>query len=177
MNRTRFAVPKMDCARERLGRDRVVGRRTLDARFDTPEPVPHPKGVRGFANRLSVVFLTLALVAGQAGVCAGWMSTPEARMACCSDAGPCPMHKSESEDGSTRVLTQAEADRCCAASEQDDSAPSPTGPAFSVTLAVALSPLPALLPQLESHASISRASVPIPPAHVPKYVLLSVFLV
>ncbi len=178
-SQTRFASQRWIVRqRERFGPDGVAGRRTLDARFDTPEPVPHPKGVRGFANRLSVVFLTLALVAGQAGVCPGWMATPEARMACCSEDGPCSMHKSDSaDDESKRVVSQAEADRCCAASEQDDSAPSPTGPAFTITLAVALSPLPALLPQSESHVSISRASVPIPAAHVPKHVLLSVFLV
>ena len=146
--------------------------------FDTPEPVPHAKAVQRVANRLSVVFLTLAIAAGQAGVCAGWIATPEARMACCSDDGRCPMHKSGSEDDeSNRMVSQAEADRCCAASEQDDSAPSPTGPAFSVTLAVALSPLPALLRQPECHVSMSRTSVPIPTAHVAKHVLLSVFLV
>lgn len=129
-------------------------------------------------RRLPTVLLTLALATGQASVCAGWMSSPEARMACCADHGPCPMHKSDSEDDeSTRVVSQLEADRCCAASEHDDSAPSPTGPAFSVTVAVALSPLPPLLPRPESHVSISRASVPIPTAHVPKHVLLSVFLV
>lgn len=99
-------------------------------------------------------------------------------MACCSDKGQCPMHKSDSEDdGPKRVVSQAEADQCCAAAEQDDSAPSPTGPAFCVTLAVVLSPLPALLPQLEPHASTSRASVPLPPARVAKHLLLSVFLV
>ena len=130
-----------------------------------------------FSRRCSVVLLTLALVVGQVGVCAGWMATPEARMACCSDDGPCPMHKSDSEDGPTRVITQAEADRCCAASEQDDSAPSPTGPAFLVTLTIALSPIPALLPEPEPHPDFWRASVPIPTAHVPKHVLLSVFLV
>ena len=147
-------------------------------RFDRLDPVPHAKGVQRLANPLSVVFLALALVAGQAGVCAGWMATPEARMACCSDDGPCSMHRSDSaDDESKRVVSQAEADRCCAASEQDDSAPLPTGPAFSITLAVALSPAPALLPQPDSHASISRISVPIPTAHVAKHVLLSVFLV
>ena len=119
----------------------------------------------------------LALAAGQAGVCAGWMATHEARMACCSDDGPCPMHRSESEDGPTRVVTQAEADRCCAASEHEDSTPSQSNAAFFVTLAVALSPIPGLLPAPEAHADIWRASVPIPASHVPKHLLLSVFLV
>jgi hypothetical protein len=137
-----------------------------------------PKGVLRFGNRLAVVFLTFSLVAGQAGVCPGWMPTPEARMACCSEDGPCPRHKSDSEDdGSNRVVSQAEADRCCAASERDDSAPSPTGLAFSVTLPLALSPVPSLLPEPEPYLNTWRASVPIPSAHVPKHVLLSVFLV
>jgi hypothetical protein len=130
-----------------------------------------------FGNRLSVVFLALALAAGQAGVCAGWLPTPEARMACCSGDGPCPMHTSGSEDdGSKRVVSQAEADHCCAASEREDSAPSPAGPAFSVTLPIALSPVPSLL-EPEPHRNISRASTPIATARVPKHVLLSVFLV
>ena len=133
--------------------------------------------VVSFSRRLSAVLLALALVAGQAGVCAGWMPTPEARMACCSEDGPCPMHKSESEDGPTRVVSQAEADRCCAASEHEDSTPSPSNAGFFLTLAVALSPIPGLLPAPEAHADIWRASVPIPTGHVPKHVLLSVFLV
>jgi hypothetical protein len=106
------------------------------------------------------------------------MATPEARMACCSDDGPCPMHRSESEDdGSTRVVSQAEADRCCAVSQQDDSAPSPSNPGFSLTLAIVISPVPVLIPEPEAHADIWRASVPIPAARVPKHLLLSVFLV
>ena len=131
-----------------------------------------------FTRRIVAALLTLVLAAGQASVCAGWMPTPEARMACCSDDGPCPMHKSDSEDDeSKRVVSQAEADRCCAASEQDDSAPSPTGPAFFVTLAVALSPVSALIPDPQAAVELWRASVPIPTTHVPKHLLLSVFLV
>jgi hypothetical protein len=131
-----------------------------------------------FSKRLSAVLVTLALAAGQAGVCAGWMPSPETRMACCSDDGPCPMHKSDSEnEESTRVVSQAEADRCCAASEQDDSAQSPSNIAFSVTLAVVISPVPVLIPEPDAHAQVWRVSVPIPAAHVPKHLLLSVFLV
>jgi hypothetical protein len=130
-----------------------------------------------FSRRLSVVLLTLALVAGQAGVCAGWMATPEARMACCSDGGLCPMHQSDSEDVPTRIVTQAEADRCCAASEREDSTPSQSNASFLLTLAVAVSPIPGLLPAPEAHVDVWRASVPIPTSHVPKHVLLSVFIV
>jgi hypothetical protein len=144
---------------------------------DTDGAVPHSRRVLRLSRRLSAVLVTFALVAGQAGVCAGWTATPEARMACCADDGPCPMHKSEPEDGSTRILTQAEADRCCAASEQDDSAPSPSGAAFLVSLGIVLSPVPALIPDPPAHVELWRASVPIPTAHVPKHLLLSVFLV
>ena len=140
--------------------------------------MPHPTAVRRFANRLSVAFLTVALVAGQAGVCAGWKGTPEARMACCSGDGPCPMHTSDSEDDeANRVVSQADADSCCAASEQDDSTPSPSSAGFFVALGTVLSPVPALIPDPPAHVDLWRASVPGPTAHVPKHLLLSVFLV
>lgn len=131
-----------------------------------------------FSKRVSAVFLTFAFAASQAGVCAGWVATPDARMACCSDDGQCPMHKSESEDdGSKRVVSQAEADRCCAASEQDGAAPSPSHVAFAISLGVVISPVPVLIPEAEAHADIWRASVPRPAARVPKHLLLSVLLV
>lgn len=134
--------------------------------------------VVSLSRRLPAVLLAFALAASHAGVCAGWMPTAEARMTCCSDDGSCPMHKSDSQDyGSTRVVSQAEADRCCALSEQDDTAPSPAGVAVFVTFGAALSPVPALFREPERHADTSRASVPIPTAHVPKHLLLSVFLV
>jgi hypothetical protein len=130
-------------------------------------------------RRASAVLLTLALAAGQPGICAGWMATPEARIACCSDDGTCPMHTARSGDhGTTRNVTQADADRCCAASEQDDSAPSPSTIAISIALAIVHAPIGVLNAERDAHANISRrASVPIPAAHVPKHLLLSVFLV
>ena len=142
---------------------------------DTSCAVPHPERVLSFGHRLSAVLLTLALALGQAGVCAGWMATPEARMACCADDGSCPMHKSRAlDDGSTRV-SQAEADRCCAASEPDPP-PAPAGPAFSATLAPPVSPVAVMIPEPESRRDTASRSAP-GPAHVPRYLLLSVFLV
>lgn len=88
------------------------------------------------------------------------------------------MHNSDSErDGSKRVVSQAEADSCCASSEREDSAPSPSNLAFSVTLATVISPVPVVIPEPEAHADIARALAPITPARVPKHLLLSVFLV
>lgn len=131
-----------------------------------------------FGNRLSVAFLTLALVAGQAGVCAGWVATPEARMACCSEDGPCPMHKSDSEDDeSERVVSQAEADRCCASSERDESAPSSPSFALADGLVPIASPVPFVVPDIAWVGDSWRTVVPIVATHVPKHLLLSVFLV
>lgn len=146
--------------------------------FDTAKAVPHPSTVLSFSHRLSAVFLALALATGQSAVCAGWMPSAEARMACCADDGSCPMHTSDSdEDRASRILTQTEADRCCAASEPGDSSPSPSSVAFHATPGAVLISGPALFPEPEPHGKIWRAPVPIAATHVPKHLLLTVFLV
>lgn len=132
-----------------------------------------------FCRQLSAAVLTLALTAANGAVCAGWLPTPEARMECCSEGDTCPMHKGESDGtGSDRVITQAQADSCCASSERDNiSQPSPT-------LAAAITPpvlgaavvLPASVPALVLSDGW-RTTAPIPTAPAPKHVLLSVFLV
>jgi hypothetical protein len=130
-------------------------------------------------QRLSAVALTLALVAGNAAICAGWMPTPEARMACCAEGDDCPMHKGDSQSsGSARVLTQAQADSCCASSERKNSDQSNPSFATAITAAVlgAGIVLPASVPALVL-TNAWRTSAPIPIAPVPKHVLLSVFLV
>jgi hypothetical protein len=131
-----------------------------------------------FVRRLSAVLLCAGLVAGNGAVCAGWLSTPEARMACCVD-DDCPMHKGESgESVSPHILTQAEADACCAASERkqsDTSSPtvvvSVAAPALGTTIVV-----PARIPsRVLSDWWRTEAPSLIPP--VPRHILLSVFLV
>ena len=129
-------------------------------------------------HRLSAVLLCLGLVAGNAAVCAGWLATPEARMACCSGDGPCPMHKSGADDhGANRVIGQAEADRCCAASERDESGPSSASFVGSVVPAPAPSPVPFTVPDTGRAIAAWRTLVPIPATHVSKHLLLSVLLV
>ena len=87
------------------------------------------------------------------------------------------MHKSDSdEDGSKRLVSQVEADRCCALSDRDNSAPSPSNLAF-VSLGIVLSPVPVLIPEPEARPTVCRASVPIPAGRVPKHLLLSVLIV
>ena len=131
-----------------------------------------------FAHRLSALLLCLGFVAGNADVCAGWLLTPDARMACCAD-NDCPMHKGESDESvSQRVLTQAEADACCAASERKQS-DTPTPTTIVPIAAPVLGPgivLPARIPaRVSSDGWRTGAPGFIPP--VPRHILLSVFLV
>ncbi len=133
----------------------------------------------GLVQRLSAALLSLALVAGNAAVCAGWAATSEERMACCADGNECPMHKGDSHrSGSGRVLTQAQADGCCASSEGKKS--NHSNPSFVTAITVAVLGLGVVVPADIPALVLSdawRTSAPIPSAPVPKHVLLSVFLV
>ena len=131
-------------------------------------------------HRLSAILLGFGLIAGNAAaVCAGWAATPEERMACCAEGLDCPMHQRHSDDsGSGNVLTQLEADSCCASSEREESSPSAPSFVAASSLAV-LGPgvvLPASVPALVL-SDRWRTAAPIPVAPVARHVLLSVFLV
>jgi hypothetical protein len=123
--------------------------------------------------------LAAGLVAGNAAVCAGWLATPEARMACCSEGHECPMHTGDSHSsGSARVLTQAQADSCCASAEGQNS--NKSNPSFATVITAAVLGVGVILPASVPALVLSdawRTSVPIPIAQIPKHVLLSVFLV
>jgi hypothetical protein len=128
---------------------------------------------------LSAFALALALLAGNLGVCAGWTATPKARMACCADGDTCPMHQADSQSsGEKRVVSQAQADACCAASERQQSSQSaPTSiPAVSSAVFGAGVVVPAPIPALVG-SDAWRIVAPIPISPVPRHVLLSVFLV
>jgi hypothetical protein len=130
-------------------------------------------------QRLAALALTFGLVAGNAAICAGWMPTPEARMACCADDAQCPMHMGDSHGvGHHGVPTQADADSCCAVSESSNSSQSsPTFvAAITATVLGAAVVVPADVPALVLSDGW-RTSAPLPSAPVPRYVLLSVFLV
>lgn len=129
-------------------------------------------------RRLTAAVAVLALSVGNLAVCAGWRATPEARMACCQDESTCPMHKSTGHDSAAHHhLTQAQADSCCAGSEQNESAT--TGSAFVASGVVALAPATVPLVVMPTVAALEkwRALVPLRPSTVPKHLLLSVFLV
>ena len=130
-------------------------------------------------HRLAALSLTFALMGGNAAICAGWMPTPDARMACCAEGGECPMHKGQSHSsGSKRVLTQAQADSCCASSEGKQS--NQSNPSFVTAITAAVLGVGIVLPANVPALVLSdawRTSAPVPVAPVPKHVLLSVFLV
>ena len=100
-------------------------------------------------------------------------------MACCAEGRECPMHEGDSHrSASARVLTQVQADSCCASSQgksSNQSNPSLVTAITSAVLGVGVV-LPADVPALVLSDGW-RMSAPIPIAPVPRHVLLSVFLV
>jgi hypothetical protein len=129
-------------------------------------------------HRLLVIAVGLLLVGGNTVVCGSLAATPEARMACCSEGGDCPMHHGEHHSGSGQTLTQAQADACCTLSGQDRA--QQTAPTLAAVIGSAvLGPgvvMPATVPSLVMSDGW-RTATPIAIAPVPRHVLLSVFLV
>lgn len=127
----------------------------------------------------AAVLAALAFVALQAGtICQGWQRTAEARMACCAEGGGCAMHEPATSEAAAGVVTQADADRCCAASESDDSSAPSAAFAQSIPSAVLGTTAPSLdVPPSGILEMRRRLIAPSPPGRVSKHVLLSVFLV
>jgi hypothetical protein len=100
-------------------------------------------------------------------------------MACCADGSECPMHQGGSEEsGSAHVLTQAEADACCAASEPDRSTSS--NPTAVATISAAVLGVAVVRPAVAPALVLTddwRTDAPAPGPPVPRHLLLSVFLV
>ena len=138
----------------------------------------HPKNVELLLRRTAALVVAITLAAAGWAECGGWQASPEARMSCCSGSD-CPMHGStKPRPGSERVVTQAQADSCCAASGTDDSTPSAV--AFSLSLSASLVPstLSTLAPILAPASFAAwRTHVPFTVSQVAKHVLLSVFLI
>ncbi len=97
-------------------------------------------------------------------------------MACCTD-GVCPMHESDAADETHHPVTQAEADSCCAMSEHDESAPSQSSAPVTPPLAAVSTPVTPVVLDHVTTIDAWRTLVPMSIAHVPRHLLLSVFLV
>lgn len=145
--------------------------------FDRSIAGQHASGVV-VSRQLSSVALTLALLAGNVAVCAGWVPTPEARMACCSAGNACPMHREDRQSNDGDPVTQAQADSCCAAAEREHS--NHSSPLALVVISSAVLGSGVFVP-MTAPALVTRDKwrtvAPTPITAVPKHVLLSVFLV
>jgi len=129
-------------------------------------------------RQIAAFVAAVALCAGNVAVCAGWQATPEARLACCMDGATCPMHEPDHHQHSSRhVVSQAQADSCCAAADQRrDSAAA--GSTFAASGLIALVPVAAFTVPVSAFMSHEwRALVPLPVSSTPKHLLLSVLLV
>jgi hypothetical protein len=134
--------------------------------------------VLSLSRRGASVLIVLALAVASPAVCAGWMPMPEDRMACCTGEGTCPMHPAETaRHDSEHALSQADADRCCAASERDDSAPAPLNLTPAAAAPLAIDPIPIVMADISARADLWRTSVPIPATRIPRHLLFSVLLV
>jgi hypothetical protein len=132
----------------------------------------------GFCHRASALALSLSLIVANATTCGGWLPTPEARLACCSGTGACPMHEEHSHQSSPPSATRSHADDCCAASERRHS----DQPGLSVVAAISAAALTSVIGLPASGLATEltdrwRRIAPIPARAVPRHVLLSVFLV
>ena len=87
------------------------------------------------------------------------------------------MHASHGQSGGAQQVAQAEADRCCARSEQGDTAPLPSNPAFVVSLEAVIGPVFFVIPEPDAGAALSRAPGPLPAPRISRHLLLSVLLV
>jgi hypothetical protein len=101
-------------------------------------------------------------------------------MACCEDEDNCPMHQGSGSQnaGIARVISQAQADACCASSERQQS--SQSTPSFVTVISTAVLGFGVVVPMPTPALVLSdggRAVAPIPIGPVPRHVLLSVFLV
>lgn len=127
-------------------------------------------------RRAAAAIAVVGLLSLQAGaVCAGWQSSPDARMTCCAPEAGCPMQASATPPGHADHAAGTDADVCCAMSEPGRAAreiPSTASPVVPVLDGATLS---AFQPVIAPRLSIRPAT----PTHsgVARHVLLSVFIV
>jgi len=129
-------------------------------------------------RRLPALTTVIALAGGHLAECQGWLTTAEARMACCANEQECPMHKAgQRSSGSSQRVSQSDADRCCALSERGNSVPtSVKANAMDGAAVIPLSMSGVLLsPATWVRDNIERQAGR-PPGRA-RHVLLSVFLI
>jgi len=131
--------------------------------------------VLGNLRRIAAIALTAGLLTGAWRPCAGWQATAEARMSCCVRKAACAMHKA-SEDGPAATVRQAEADRCCAASERPD-AYQPPPAVIAPPIVTPLVGRFAERPSVPMRGIVWHGPPPLASRQLPTHLLLSVFLI
>jgi hypothetical protein len=122
--------------------------------------------------------MVFALIGGHLAECQGWLSTAEARMACCANEQECPMHKAgQHSSGPNQRVSQSDADRCCATSEHGDSMPSFVKASVADGLALIPVSLGGVLASAATRFDNLIEQVSGPPTSRSRHVLLSVFLI
>lgn len=126
--------------------------------------------------RVAAIVLALATASGHLALCEGWKASPASRMACCAEGVQCPMRHRPAEGARHRAApSQADADACCAASENDQTSPAS---AYALPALVPAIPIgPALTFETPSPVRLPIAGESPPRQPVPRHLLLSVFLV
>jgi hypothetical protein len=130
-------------------------------------------------SQATAALLVLTLFGASAGPCAGWESSAQARHDCCVD-GHCPDEVSSASGHSSHpgAVTQAEADRCCAASEQkhQQRATQFADATFALMAPAATSTgFDSITPNLSDTIARDRSTAPSPPTRL--HVRFSVLLV
>ena len=130
-------------------------------------------------NRAIAAFTVIALLGAGVAPCAGWQSTAQARKDCCVE-GQCPEELTSvagHQGGHSSKPSQAEADQCCAASEQKHQQESAQ---FVDAAFVLVQPVDRLAMLAIDVPALGRALPHADPIHPPPtslHVLFSVFLV
>ena len=145
------------------------------AAIDTRRGPAHPRTVGSFLRRVASIACILAFAHSAIVECGGWQATPEARRQCCED-GACPLHHRK-DDASKTQVTQSTADDCCAQSQRQESSPSGTVFASTMTLAIVQPVPPVDVTPLALVMLSAPWETPSPPRHVAKPLLFSVLVV
>lgn len=141
--------------------------------------VRHPYARGRWPTRFPALLVVFALLMNTWVQCVASVSTPEARMACCTDEDPCPMHQN-GRDGASSTdsrVNQAQADACCASAEPWPSTPSSTSHIATFTFAFQSTVLSADLVDIATVRQGCRDVSAISATRVPRHLLLSVLLV
>ena len=135
--------------------------------------------MRAALRHIIVLTVIAAALVPDARLCAGWNSTPEARMDCCQAESDCPMHGGGQMPSAahSRALSQARADACCATSEQGSSSRTSQVTALQQPAVLAsIAGWPAVVP-VPSASGESRQPLAANSPPIARHLLLSVIIV